>query len=164
MSPAAALESSVFRFYSALLLGGLLLAGVLLASLRWGMKKNVDHAWKSYCGWLIMVPLTLVMIFLGRVPTIVYLTTLSIFGFKEFARATGLYRDWFMTGAVYLAIIGVGLSTLAIDPANGHPGWYGVFMAFPVYAIAGILLVPILRNVVQGQLQAIALSIVGIVS
>jgi phosphatidate cytidylyltransferase len=43
------------------------------------------------------------------------------------------------------------------------PGWYGLFMALPVYAIAVILLIPIVRNRVQGQLQAIALSIVGFV-
>jgi len=163
MSPSAALDSTVFRFYAALLLGGLLLAGILLAFLRWGLKKQVDHAWGSYRGWLIMVPIILLALFLGRIPTIIFFTTLSVFGFKEFARATGLYRDWFMTGAVYLATIAVGLCTIAIDPVNGHPGWYGVFMALPVYAIAGILLVPILGNVVQGQLKLIALAIVGFV-
>jgi len=163
MSTGAALASTVFKFYAVLLLGGLLLAGILLAFLRWGLRKHVDHAWNSYCGWLIMVPVTLFAIFLGRIPTIIFFTTLSVFGFKEFARATGLYRDWFMTGTVYLATIAVGVCTLAIDPATGHPGWYGVFMALPVYAIAGILLVPILRNAVQGQLKFIALAIVGFI-
>jgi phosphatidate cytidylyltransferase len=110
-----------------------------------------------------MVPLLLGVIFLGRIPSIVFFTTVGIFGFKEFARATGLYRDWYMTGAVYLAIIVTGCTSLPIDTRQGVPGWYGMFMAWPVFATSGILLIPILRNRVQGQLQAIALSIVGFI-
>jgi len=163
MSPTAAIESPVFRFYAAVAVGILLVAGVVLAVLRWGLGRNVDHAWNSYRGWLIMVPLILGVVFLGRIASIVFFTTVAIFGFKEFARATGLYRDWSMTGVVYVAIIAVGTTCLPTDPTEGVPGWYGLFVALPVYAIAVILLIPIVRNRVQGQLQAIALSIVGFV-
>jgi phosphatidate cytidylyltransferase len=163
MTPSAAIESPVFRFYALVAAGLMITAGLVLAMLRWGLRRNVDHAWKSYCGWLVMVPLILGVIFLGRVATIIFLTIVAVFGFKEFARATGLYRDWYMTGAVYVAIIATGLMSLPLDPSQGVPGWYGMFMALPVYAIAGILLIPILRNRVQGQLQAIALSIVGFI-
>jgi phosphatidate cytidylyltransferase len=161
MTPSAALHSPVFQFYAAVAIGILVVAGLLLAMLRWGLHKNVDHAWKSYCGWLVMVPLLLLVLFLGRIPSIVFFTAVGIFGFKEFARATGLYRDWYMTGAVYLAMIATGCMCLPSDPDQGTSGWYGMFMAWPVFAIAGILLIPILRNRVQGQLQLIALSIVG---
>jgi phosphatidate cytidylyltransferase len=163
MSPTAALASPVFRFYVAIAAGVLIVAGVVLATLRFGLRKNVSHAWASYRGWLIMVPLIVGVIFLGRVASIVFFTVIAIFAFKEFARATGLYRDWWMTGAVYLATIAVGVSCLVNDPFEKSPGWYNFFMALPVFAIAGILLVPILRNRVEGQLQAIALSIVGFV-
>ncbi|HEV8070346.1 MAG TPA: phosphatidate cytidylyltransferase [Planctomycetaceae bacterium] len=163
MTPSAAMHSSVFQFYAAVALGLLAVAGLVLATLRWGLHKNVEHAWKSYCAWLVMVPLILGVIFLGRIPSIVFFTTVGIFGFKEFARATGLYRDWYMTGAVYLAIIVTGCTSLPTDARQGVPGWYGMFMAWPVFAISGILLIPILRNRVQGQLQAIALSVVGFI-
>jgi phosphatidate cytidylyltransferase len=163
MTPSAAMHSSVFQFYAAVALGLLVVAGLVLATLRWGLHKNVEHAWKSYCAWLVMVPLILGVIFLGRVASIVFFTTVGIFGFKEFARATGLYRDWYMTGAVYLAIIVTGCTSLPTDAHQGVPGWYGMFMAWPVFAISGILLIPILRNRVQGQLQAIALSVVGFI-
>ena len=43
------------------------------------------------------------------------------------------------------------------------PGWYGLFMALPVFAIALILLVPILRNRARGQLQRMSLGIVGFI-
>jgi phosphatidate cytidylyltransferase len=155
------MHSTVFQFYAEVTLGILAVAGLVLAVLRRGLHKNVDRAWNSYCAWLVMVPLLLLVIFLGRIPSIVFFTTVGIFGFKEFARATGLYRDWYMTGAVYVAIIVTGCMSLPFDAREGAPGWYGMFMACPVFAIAGILLIPILRNRMQGQLQAIALSIVG---
>ncbi len=41
------------------------------------------------------------------------------------------------------------------------PGWYGLFAILPAYVIAAILLIPILRNRSEGQLQAIALAILG---
>jgi phosphatidate cytidylyltransferase len=163
MSPSAALASPVFLFYLTLAGGLLLGAGILLAVLRWGFHKNVQHAWKAYLGWLVMVPVVLAAIFLGRMTTIALFTIVAVFGFKEFARATGLYQDWVMTGAVYLGIIAGGIVTLVTDPLLGVPGWYGLFMALPVYVIAAILVIPIVRNRVQGQLQSLALAIVGFV-
>jgi len=163
MSPHAAMESTVFLFYLSVAVGLLVLAGAVIAGLRWGLGKNVDHAWQSYRGWLVMVPLLLGAIFLGRVAAIVFFTVLAISGCKEFARATGLYRDWFMTGGIYLGILACGVTSLVTDPRLDVPGWYGMFMALPVYVIAGILIIPILRNRSQGQLQLLALAIVAFV-
>src|SRR5947199_8614818 len=102
MSPTMALQSPVFLFYLALAANLLVLAGALLAVLKWGLRKNVGHAWTAYCGWLFMVPLLLLVFFLGRETAIVFVTLVAIFGFQEFARATGLDHDWIIAGAVYL--------------------------------------------------------------
>jgi phosphatidate cytidylyltransferase len=161
VSPRAALESPAFQFYAALVLGVLAVAGLILAVLRWGLKKNVEHAWKAYRGWLVMVPLTLGAVFLGREATIVFFTALAVFGCKEFARATGLYADWPATGVVYLGIIATGIAAIVPDPRLDVHGWYGLFMALPVYVIAAILLVPIVRNRTKGQLQVVALAMVA---
>ena len=50
-------------------------------------------------------------------------------------------------------------------PRGEGPGasWYGFFMAVPVFVIALILLIPILRNRARGQLQNMSLSIVGFI-
>ena len=135
MSPQAALESPVFRFYLAVAAGLLVVAGAALALLKWGLHKDVDHAWRAYRGWLLMVPLGLGCIFLGRAVAI----------------------------TLYLGIIATGIVSLVKNPNEDHPGWYGLFMALPVYVIALILLIPILRNRSQGQLQMIALAMVGFV-
>jgi phosphatidate cytidylyltransferase len=161
MSPAAALQSSVFLTYLAITVALLLAAAAALVVLQYGLRKDVHHAWESLRGWLIMVPLVVGCIFLGRVATIAFFTLAAITGFKEFARATGLYRDWPMTGVVHLGIVSLGLVALVTDPVKDVAGWYGLFMALPVYVIAVILMIPIIRNRTEGQLQAIALAIVG---
>ena len=163
MSPDAALHSDVFKIYLVILLGMLAIAGAAIGILALFLKKDVSHAWKSYRSWLIMIPLILVCVFLGRLVTISFFTILGIFAFKEFAKATGLYRDWWMTGAVYLGILGVGGLSAMIDPLLGTTGWYGMFAVWPVYIIALILLIPILRNQTHGQLQAIALALLGFI-
>jgi phosphatidate cytidylyltransferase len=161
MSPSAALSSDVFRIYAGVVLGVLVAGGLLIATLRWGLRRNVSHAWQSYTSWLVMTPLVVLGIFAGRAPLIGLLTLLALFAFKEYARATGLYRDWLMTGVVYLGILATGLVSMMRDPVLHVPGWYGLFAILPAYVIAAILLIPILRNRCEGQLQAIALAILG---
>lgn len=149
----------VFVRYAGAILALLVVAGVALALL--GRKRDVSGPWRTYRGWLIMIPLVLGALALGRVATIVGVALLSIFGFKELARATGLYRDWIFTGAVYLGILGVAFAAWCTDPQTMQPGWYGLFTAVPVYAVALVLAIPVLQDRSAGQLQRVSLSIVG---
>ena len=145
MSPQAALQSGIFREYALITAAVLVAAGLALSLLRWGFKKNVLSIWATYRSWLIMAPLALGSVFAGRVTVIVFFCALAGFGFKEFARATGLYRDWWMTRAVYLGITAVGVTSLVRQPQGEEPGdgWYGLFIVLPVYVVALILLIPI---------------------
>jgi phosphatidate cytidylyltransferase len=165
MTPQLALQSDIFRTYAIIVSGVLVLAGLSLALQKWGFKKDVHSIWLTYRSWLVMVPLILGCIFGGRVVVVVFVCVVAGLGFKEFARATGLYGDWLMTGAVYLGIVAVGFTSLVPQPQGNEPGhgWYGLFIALPVYAVALILLIPILRNRVKGQLQCVALAIVGFI-
>src|SRR6476619_3071169 len=108
MSPSQALHDPVFRAYLWVIFGSLGIGGVVLGFLSLGLKKELGSIWSTYRSWLILAPIGLAVVFAGRVPTIVGVTLLGIFGFKEFARASGLYRDWWLTGAVYAGIVTVG--------------------------------------------------------
>ena len=165
MTPQLALQSEIFRTYAIIVFGVLAAAGLVLSLLKWGFRKNVTSLWLTYRSWLVMAPLILGCVFGGRVVVIVFICLLAGLGFKEFARATGLYGDWWMTGAAYLGIVAVGITSLVSQPQGDEPGhgWYGLFIALPVYAVALILLIPILRNKVQGQLQYMSLAIVGFI-
>ncbi len=162
MSIEEALVSPIFLTYLAIVGGLLGIAGTLLTLMTFA-GKNVSSIWATYRGWLVMVPIVIGTIFLGRSATIIGITLLALFGFREFARATGLYADWLLTGTVYTGIALLGIVSHVIDPRLNDFGWYGMFMALPVYVIGAILLVPILRNRAKGQLQQVALAIVGFV-
>jgi phosphatidate cytidylyltransferase len=165
ISPRTALHDPVFRTYLLIVPVSLALGGAILGFLRWRLKKELGSIWKTYRSWLVMAPIGLLVVFAGRVPVIVGVILLSTFGFKEFARVSGLYRDRWMAGAVYAGIVTVGIAALMPPPRGEGPGagWYGFFMAVPVFVIALILLIPILRNRARGQLQNMSLSIVGFI-
>jgi phosphatidate cytidylyltransferase len=161
----AAVADPVFRVYVFIVLGLLAIGAAVLALLAVRFGKNVSRIWTIWRSWVIMAPLALVVVGLGRGTTVVGVTLLAVFAFKEFARATGLYRDFPMIAAVYAAIVLVGLAAWCPDRDRGgtHPGWLELFETMPVYAMLLILLVPILRNRTQGQLQSVALATLGFV-
>ena len=149
--------------YSSAILALLVVAGLALAFVSLGLKKDVAGPWRTYRGWLIMIPLLLGALWLGRTATVIGIGLLSIAAFKEFARATGLYRDWWYTITAYLGIVAVTTLALTAQPRTGAAGWYGLFMACPVYVVAMLVTIPVLRNRAKGQLQWVSLSIVGFI-
>ncbi len=159
MSPAEMLRSPVALFYAAAAFGLLLAAGLVFAALR----LHSGPAWQAYRGWLFIVPVTAIALILGRESAIVFFTAVGLLGFREFARTTGLSEDRYLTGGVYLGILAVGVVALVPDPARPGTGRYDLFMVLPLFVIVGILVIPILRNRVQGQLHALAVAVVGFV-
>jgi len=112
MTPQLALQSDIFRNYALIVGGVLVVAGLALGLMKWVLKKDVHSIWLTYRSWLIMAPLVAGCIFGGRVVVIAGVCLVAGLGFKEFARATGLYKDWWMTGAVYLGIVAVAVTSL----------------------------------------------------
>src|SRR5437764_10848146 len=111
MSPQIALHDPVFRAYFLIVLISLAIGGTVLGFLRLVLKKETASMFRTYWAWIFMSGIGLIVVFLGRIPTIVGVTLLAIFAFKEFARASGLYRDWWMTSEVYAGIVTVGVAS-----------------------------------------------------
>lgn len=159
----AQLANPIIRNYL-ILIGSLILgAGLILTFLTRVPGKKLEKVWSIYRGWLIMAPLAMLCILLGRSAIILGVTVLALAGFREFARATGLHRDLAMTAIASLAIIAIGLFCWIDHPTHGTRGWYGLFMAWPAYVVAAIFVVPVIRNDAKGQLQASALAITGFI-
>ena len=120
---------------------------------------------RTYRSWILIAAIGFIVVFLGRIPTIVGVTLLAIYAFKEFAHASGLYRDSWMTGAVYTGIVTVGIASLVSDPRGEEPapGWYGFFVAVLSLVIASILIITIFRNRARVQFLHISLAIIGFV-
>jgi phosphatidate cytidylyltransferase len=165
MSPQIALQDPVFRAYFWIVLISLAIAGAVLGFLRFALKKETASMLKTYWSWILIAGISFIVVFLGRVPTIIGVTLLAIYAFKEFAQTSGLYRDSWMTGAVYAGIVAVGIASLISDPygEEQRTGCYRLFVAMPGFAIALILLIPILRNRASGELQRLSLAIIGFV-
>ncbi len=157
----ATIQNSAFQLYTAIIASLMILVGLILIILNRVFHKNLTAVWGIYRGWLIMVPVFFTFIILGRIALIVGVFGLSVLGFREFSRATGLDQNLWISRIVYLGILAVAVLALIFDPRTGLFGGYGLFMALPVYVIGLILLIPILQNQYEGQLNAIALGITG---
>lgn len=163
MTLSTVIHNEVFSRYLIIVLLLLGIAGVILLFLRKVLRKDIASMLLIYRSWLIMAPLVLSAVALGRVTFIVLVALLAMAGFKEYARATGLYNDRGMTVIVYAGMLATAAVTLMRDPFSHYPGWFGMFRTLPVYMIAVILLIPIIRNKTKGQLQAIGLTIIGFI-
>ena len=76
MSIEAALDNTVFLTYLAIVGGILVFAGAVLGVLTL-LGRDVSSIWKTYRGWLLMIPLVFGTILLGRVATIIGVTLLA---------------------------------------------------------------------------------------
>src|SRR5262245_12885254 len=123
MSPAIALSNSTLMTYVAMVSALIVAIGVLLVFLTYGCGRRLGSVWRTYCSWLVMVPIVLVVLVAGRVATILSVAVAASFAFREFARATGLNRDRWITGAVYIGIAAVGARALVEDPWRHLHGW-----------------------------------------
>jgi phosphatidate cytidylyltransferase len=136
---------AVYTIATAIVLVGV---SVLLAIVR------VPGVWVPIRTWLVMLPIALGALWLGPPAWTVLVTVVSILGFKEYARATGLYRELPFVVVVYVTIIAANLAALLQR--------YDFFMAIPMWGVLLLVIVPILRNRTEDMLQWFALAVVGL--
>lgn len=110
--------------------------------------------------WLVILPIALGTIALGQLagsqlPWAVLVAVVSVFGFREFARITGLAREPLFVAVVSAAIV--------LESVFAMANRYDVFMALPTWAILVLAFVPIVLNRTERMLQHLALAIVGVV-
>jgi phosphatidate cytidylyltransferase len=136
-------------------------AAVLLAA-AWGALfvlerrgRRPEEFRRVFWSWVVLVAVVTPAVLLGKEVFALVVVLVSLFACREFARATGLYRDWVFTGCVYAALLAVNLIAL-------WPG-YDVFMATPIYAVAALCLLPVLRDRGEGMLQRVALAVMAFV-
>ncbi len=144
MSPTAALHDPVFRAYLGLVLGVLAVAGLVLALLHFVFRIELGSVWRTYRAWLWLAPLAAFFIFAGRVSFIVGVTAVGLLAAREFLRVSKMSNDRWLSGAVYLGIVLVGIAAVS-----------GRGLAFvPAAVVMLLLLVPILRNRAEGEVRS----------
>jgi len=109
--------------------------------------------WRRYWSWAVLIPVLLTPILLGAFWTIVGIGALSIFCYREYARAVGLFREKLLSLLIVVGIVAITFAVL------DH--WYNFFSALTPLAIATLIAAAILQDEPKGYIQRVALSILG---
>jgi phosphatidate cytidylyltransferase len=136
----------------ALIAGFLILIGAPLYYLK---NKNVYYqaAWSSIVSWFYVLPVVFVLFAIPEPGPIMVFGLMSIYALKTFFQMTGIYhRDWFVN--LSYVLIALGTYFIYFDERT-------FFATLPMIALAGYILVAILRNNFVNMVQYIGLSLIG---
>jgi phosphatidate cytidylyltransferase len=107
--------------------------------------------WTRYKSWLVLAPLMIAPLVAGRLPAVLAVAVLGAACYREFARATGLFRERLVSGVVALGGV---LITYAIAT---H--WHGFFTALNSLVVSGIIIFALFSDQPRGYIQRVALGV-----
>jgi len=149
-----ALDEPLVVLIVAVLVAALALAPLVIVALdrtgRLGPALKADLR-SRYLSWLVMVPLIVLPVLLGAAWAILAIAVLSLFCYRDFARATGLFREKLMSMLVVLGILGV---TFAVAD-----DWYRLFVALTPITLAVVTAAATALDRPAGYIQRVALAI-----
>ncbi len=131
---------------------------VLILGLDWTGRLGPalkEDLWRRYLSWLVMVPVVVLPILMGAAWALLLLTLLSLLSFREFAAATGEFREKVMS---LLVVIGILSLTFAVAD---H--FYRLFVALTPMNIIVFTAVATSQDRPKGYIQRVALAIFGFV-
>jgi phosphatidate cytidylyltransferase len=121
---------------------------------RGKLSEKLQHElWIRWISWVVLAPLMIGPVLLGTAPTIFAITILSLVCYREFARATGLFREHIVSFVVILGILLINFASLDV--------WYALFTALPSLVVATIAAVSILQDQPKGYIQRVGLGVIG---
>jgi phosphatidate cytidylyltransferase len=127
------------------------LAAILALSASGRVKTDLRRElFRRYFAWVVMAPAAYIPIMAGAAWTIALVAALSLLCFREFARATGFFRERALNVLVALGIVGLGLTAL------DH--WYGMFVALGPLTFAGMAALAIVADRPKGYIQRVGLA------
>lgn len=106
-----------------------------------------------YLSWLVMIPVIVTPVLLGPGCTILAICVLSLLCYREFARATGFFRNRLISAAVVVGILALTFAS--------YDHWYNFFVAIPSLAISLIVIVALMRDEPKGYIQRVALGVLS---
>jgi len=114
---------------------------------------SYDELRKRTLSWCVIAPLLVVPILLGAFWVMLGTGLLAIACYREYARATGLFRYFAISATVVVGIV------VIMGAAIDH--WYGLFLALPALGVVVIASVGILADRPEGYIQRVALGAFG---
>jgi phosphatidate cytidylyltransferase len=109
--------------------------------------------WLRLGSWCVLLPLMLGPVLAGREWTIAAVTLLGLLCYREYARATGLFRDRLLSLVVVAGILAVNFAAL------DH--WYGFFVALWPLTTSVLAVASIPEDRPAGYIQRVGLAVFG---
>jgi phosphatidate cytidylyltransferase len=125
----------------------------ILGKLGMARDKLLKDLWERWVSWLVLAPLMAVPVLLGAAYTMAAVGLLSLLCYREYARATGLFRERVISGVIVLGILLLTFASLDC--------WYGLFVALWPLTVALIAAVAILADRPIGYVQRVGLGVLG---
>ena len=151
-----ALDNSAVRFL-VIALGVVLIAVPVLIVLLTALKKLSPalrkDLWDRYWSWLLFIPMMFGPVLLGAAWVFAAVCALSLLCYREFARATGLFRFHMISAIVVLGILAITAA------AADH--WYGFFVALTPLTIGTLAAMAIIADHPKGYIQRVALGVLA---
>jgi phosphatidate cytidylyltransferase len=152
-----ALSDPGVRLILGVVVGVLVVAGAVIAalSLAGRLKPELKKELISRTlAWGVMAPLVTLPVLFGRGPTTLLFTLLGLLCYREFARATGLFRDKVLSALVVAAIVLFNFAAL------DH--WPGLWQALAPLSIVALAAAAVLRDDPRGYIQRVGLSAMAV--
>ena len=124
---------------------------VLFACLGWVDAQHRGELIKRCGSWVELAVLLMAPVLLGAAWVIVSVCALSLLCYREYARATGLFRHRTLSA---LVVLGVLAETFAVAD---H--WYAMFVALWPLAICALAAAAIVSDRPEGYIQRVALAV-----
>jgi phosphatidate cytidylyltransferase len=133
--------------------GGILIlaAPILILAARRGDAAGGKDLWRRYLVWLVIVPVFMVPILAGAFWTMLLILLLSLLCYREYARATGLFREKLISLLVILSILAVHFTVL--------DNWHFLFVALFPFSIGAIASLSLFQDRPKGYIQRVALGV-----
>ena len=130
--------------------GLLVMLPLIAMALKGKTRQDVLERWR---GWLVLAPLIILPILLGAAWVFLAATALALLCYREFARATGLFRARLVSAAVAIA----SLATFFAAADN----YYAFFVALWPLSIGLIALAGLATDSPQGFIQRVGLAVLA---
>jgi phosphatidate cytidylyltransferase len=109
--------------------------------------------WLRLGSWCVLLPVMLGPVLAGREFTVAAVTLLGLACYREYARATGLFRERLLSAVVVLGILFANFAAL------DH--WYGFFVALWPLSVCLIAVASIPLDRPSGYVQRVGLAVLG---
>jgi len=149
--PSGAFDDPVTVIVVSMIAGLLLVSGVAVLVMGRGSNSELTREIRvRTLSWLVIAPAVVVPILLGALWAAMLLLALSLLMYREFARATGLFRHRLISLIVIVCTVLVSFAVV--------DNWYGLFVAMGPISLVLIAMVSVTRDEPDGFIQRVALG------